>query len=98
MTKKRFVNMGNDILQYGEWWCSANGEHCAEVIATALNDQNETITYLKEAIDSRDNEISELGKQRNYLVNENEALQLKIKMLEQVKPVKDIPKSIEVRF
>ena len=38
MTEKRFVNKGKDIFQYGEWWCGANGEHCADVIATALNE------------------------------------------------------------
>ena len=38
MTEKRFVNKGKDIFQYGEWWCSANGEHCADVIATAINE------------------------------------------------------------
>lgn len=46
MTKKRFVNKGKDIFQYGEWWCSAGGEHCADVIATALNmlvDENEQL-------------------------------------------------------
>ena len=37
MTKKRFVNKGTDIFQYGEWYCSAGGEHCAEVITEALN-------------------------------------------------------------
>ena len=38
MIEKRFINKGNDIFQYGEWWCSAGGEHCAEVIVTALNE------------------------------------------------------------
>lgn len=44
--KKRFVNEGKYILQNGEWYCSAYGEHCAEVIATALNmlvDENEQL-------------------------------------------------------
>ena len=43
---ERFVSEGKDILQYGEWWCSAGGEHCADVIATALNmilDENERL-------------------------------------------------------
>ena len=65
-------------------------------IIDLLNEQHKTITYLKEVIDSRDVEISELGKQRNHLVDENKALQLKIKMLEQVKPIKELPKSIDV--
>ena len=48
MTKnKRFVNKGKDIFQYGEWWCSANGEHCADVIATAINELIEENEQLK---------------------------------------------------
>ena len=35
--KERFVNVNEHIYQYGEWYCSAKGEHCADVIATALN-------------------------------------------------------------
>lgn len=38
MNEKRFVNKGKEILQKGEWWCSANSEHCADVISTALNE------------------------------------------------------------
>lgn len=49
MTAKRFVNMGNDIFQYGEWWCSAGGEHCADVIVTALNQLIEENEQLKES-------------------------------------------------
>lgn len=48
MTAKRFINKGKDILQYGEWWCSANGEHCADVIATAINElikENEQLKH-----------------------------------------------------
>ena len=41
MTEKRFVNIGNEIHLNGEWWCSANGEHCADVITTALNELSE---------------------------------------------------------
>lgn len=51
MIGKRFVNKGKDIFQYGEWWCSANGEHCADVIATALNeliDKNQELKKEKE--------------------------------------------------
>lgn len=35
--KERFVNVNEHIYQYGEWYCSAKGEHCADVITTALN-------------------------------------------------------------
>lgn len=47
---KRFVNRGKDIFQYGEWWCSANGEHCADVIATAMNEVIEENEQLKKAL------------------------------------------------
>ena len=47
MTKKRFVNKGKDIFQYDGWWCSAGGEHCADVIATALNELLEENEQLK---------------------------------------------------
>lgn len=51
MTEERFVNKGKDIFQYGEWWCSAGGEHCADVIATALDmllDENEQLKKEKQ--------------------------------------------------
>lgn len=47
MTRKRFENIGRDIFQYGEVWCSAGGEHCADVIATALNQVIEERDYYK---------------------------------------------------
>lgn len=50
MTEKRFVNKGKDIFQYGEWWCSAGGEHCADVIATAINELIEENEQLKDFI------------------------------------------------
>lgn len=50
MTEKRFKNVGKDILQYGGWWCSANGEHCADVIATAMNELIEENEQLKTTI------------------------------------------------
>lgn len=51
MTEKRFVNKGKDIFQYGGWWCSANGEHCADVIATAMNELIEENEQLKKDVD-----------------------------------------------
>lgn len=48
MTEKRFVNKGKDIFQYGGWWCSASGEHCADVIATAMNELIEENEQLKQ--------------------------------------------------
>ena len=50
MIEKRFKNVGKDIFQYGEWWCSANGEHCADVIATAINEFIEENKQLKNKI------------------------------------------------
>ena len=50
MIEKRFKNIGKDIFQYGEWWCSANGEHCADVIATAINELIEENKQLKNKI------------------------------------------------
>lgn len=50
MTKKRFENVGKDIFQYGEWWCSAGGEHCADVIATAMNELIKENEQLKERL------------------------------------------------
>lgn len=54
MTEKRFVNKGKDIFQYGEWWCSANGEHCADVIATAINELIDKNQELKRQLDNVD--------------------------------------------
>ena len=48
---KRFKNVKREIWQNGEWWCSANGEHCADVIATALNDLTEENEQLKEEVE-----------------------------------------------
>ena len=47
---KRFVNIGNEIHLNGEWWCSANGEHCADVITTALNELNDENEQLKNMV------------------------------------------------
>lgn len=44
MKGERFSNIRDEIHLNGDWWCSANGEHCADVITTALNellDKNE---------------------------------------------------------
>lgn len=48
MSEKRFINDGEDIFQYGEWWCSAKGGHCADVIATAMNELLEENEKLKQ--------------------------------------------------
>jgi len=38
MIEKQFIAIGDEIWQDNEVWCIAGGEHCADVIATALND------------------------------------------------------------
>ena len=87
MTGKRFVNKGKDIFQYGEWWCSAGGEHCADVIATALDmllDENEKLKNENQKLDekvcllTRDliktKSYEQLEKELNRIKNENEEL------------------------
>jgi hypothetical protein len=60
MTKKRFVNKGKDIFQYGEWWCSAGGEHCADVIATAMNELIKENEQLKQRNTNQYNQLNKL--------------------------------------
>lgn len=81
MTEKRFVNKGKDIFQYGEWWCSGNGEHCADVIATAMNELCEENEQLKKSYDisedyndSLSKENEELHQIQMELVNERDSL------------------------
>lgn len=62
MTEKRFKNVGKDIFQYGEWYCSANGEHCADVIATALNELIEENEQLKVKKQKQENLINSQNK------------------------------------
>ena len=70
---KRFVNKGKDIFQYGEWWCSANGEHCADVIATAINELIEENEQLKsENQELKSNVIDLIDRKINKLKNINE--------------------------
>ena len=38
MTEKRFYTDGKHVMQKGEVWVVAGGEHSADVIATALNE------------------------------------------------------------
>ena len=84
---ERFVSEGKDILQYGEWWCSAGGEHCADVIATALNmllDENERLKNMvgysyeehKRCVNNYVDKIKEVEK-------ENKKLNCIIKQLEE---------------
>lgn len=88
MTEKLFVNIGNEIFLNGKWWCSVNGEHCADVITPALNellDENEQLkTQLQNISDQRDefhrvarenaNRVGKLEKEIESLVCENQQL------------------------
>ena len=86
---ERFVSEGKDILQYGEWWCSAGGEHCADVIATALNmitDENEGLKNMvgysyeehKRCVDNYVDKIKEVEKENDELKQEIKQLQFRI--------------------
>ena len=53
MTEKQFKNIGDEIHLNGEVWCVAGGKHCADVIATALNellDKNEQLKQYNQQI------------------------------------------------
>ena len=96
MSGKRFENVGKDIFQYNEWYCSAGGEHCAEVIAEALNiliEENNELKqsnkYLQGQLEDYSNvEIDniELRDENQQLKNQNELLQ---EELEQCRAVID---------
>ena len=84
---KRFTNVNEDIFQYGEWYCSAKSEHCADVIATALNMVTEENEQLKTQLSEQGTQIDFLkdeNKHMRKLVNENEQLK---KELESFKPI-----------
>lgn len=61
MTKNiQFNNIRNEIWVNGEWWCNAGGEHCADVIATALNElikENENLEKENYILQSRNQEL-----------------------------------------
>ena len=61
MTERRFVNIGKDIFQNKDWWCSAGSEHCADVIAEALNVLCEENEQLKQRIKELKKEVDELS-------------------------------------
>jgi len=49
MTEKRFKAIDENIWQGNEIWCVAGGKHCADVIATAMNElinENEQLKQL----------------------------------------------------
>lgn len=70
MSGKRFKNVGKDIFQYGEWWCGANGEHCADVITTALNELLDENEWLRHKVE--DLEFAQRTEMANHRVVEKE--------------------------
>ena len=78
MAEKRFKNMGNDIFQLGEWWCSAGGEHCADVIATAMNQLIEENNRLKNSVRRQEKSNDECSKYIEEIVKENKELRSKV--------------------
>lgn len=65
--KKRFINRGEHIFQNREWWCSAKGEHCADVIATAMNElinENEKLNSELKELRKKYNDFSDMVEQR----------------------------------
>lgn len=55
---KRFIINGKEIIQDKQVWCIAGSEHCADVIATAMNElheeNNELRLQLNSCSDQRD--------------------------------------------
>lgn len=47
MIGKRFTVNGKEIIQNKQVWCMANSEHCADVIATAMNELSDENEQLK---------------------------------------------------
>ena len=70
----RFTNIGNDIFQNGEWYCSANGEHCADVIASALNSMDNEIEELKYTLAVYNGDLKRYMDKYSKLKKENEEL------------------------
>ena len=50
MAVKRFTVNGKEIVQDKQVWCVANSEHCADVIATAMNELYEENERLRRCI------------------------------------------------
>jgi regulator of replication initiation timing len=87
---KRFTINGKEIIQDKQVWCMANSEHCADVIATAMNElyeeneqlkSSDTITDLETEIMNLKTTIQQLRtdntkqkKKLNTAMKENEQL------------------------
>ena len=90
MTTKRFTINEKEIIQDKQVWCMAHSEHCADVIATAMNELHEENKYLKSLKWNQDciNEISMSMQQIQLLEKENEQLKQRINELE--KEIKEL--------
>lgn len=79
MTQKRFTINGKEIIQDKQVWCMAHSEHCADVIATAINELIEENEQLKQI-------NRNLGDFRNFItkqnvLNEKQRKELQLQML-----------------
>jgi hypothetical protein len=73
---KRFTINGKEIIQDKQVWCMANSEHCADVIATAMNELYEENEQLR-----KDSTVLILANQ-DYM-KENEKLKKEVEDLKQ---------------
>ena len=62
MTTKQFTINGKEIIQNKQVWCIAHSEHCADVIATAMNELIEENEQLKSQL-NRLNTINEVKRE-----------------------------------
>lgn len=58
MTEKRFTINGKEIIQDKQVWCMANSEHCADVIATAINELINKNEQLKQVSQDYEDNVS----------------------------------------
>lgn len=63
MSEKRFYNDGKYVMQNGEVYVACDGEHNADVVATALNELLEENEQLKQQL-KKDNDVSDNTKQK----------------------------------
>ena len=83
MTGKRFTINGQEIIQDKQVWCMANSEHCADVIATAMNELHEENQRLKKEILFFQKELRDCSwKSRELTLSEVEDAIKKIKKYE----------------
>ena len=59
-SNKTFTAIGKEVWQDGEVWCVAGGKHCADVIATALNNLHEENDELRIYFEHYKNKTKEL--------------------------------------